>query len=471
MKKIIIASISLLTIYSCSDFLYSEPVEKVSITEQLGTKEGMLVALNGAYNQLRSTYFTEEAFVYGDLMAGNLKFSPSASSKNISVDASVTNIYNFDDQKDTSELEAFYSNTYQQINNINLILQYVDQLPDASISEISEIKAEALALRAFSHFYLYKHYSQNYTYTPDASHLGIVYNTVPLRVGVDYPSRSTVAENFISLENDVQQAILLFQPKHAIPAGQKKNFMNLDAAKLLGAEIALWKNDWQKAINYSDDVIQSSSYILTPSGEIGTNWAESESIFEIANTSNDESPILDLYSFTSSTNRSNYVASDDVYNLYTSDDQRKNLFTTQNLATKISNVEYNLPYHFTKKYQIKSTNLVYRQSLAYFIRAEASLKSGNSTQAINDINIIRNRAGLANLSTINIDILLEEKRKEFVFENQYFFDLMRNHRSVVRNNGCISSRCNATYPNVKFVAPIPQKTINVNSNMKQNPGY
>ncbi|MFC3157957.1 RagB/SusD family nutrient uptake outer membrane protein [Chryseobacterium arachidis] len=414
MKKIIFTAISFLSIYSCSDFLYSEPVEKVSITEQLGTKEGMLVALNGAYYQLRSTYFTESAFVYGDLLAGNLTFSPSASTNTISIDASVTNIYQFDDQKESSDMAAFYSSCYQLINNINLILQYADQLPDASSAEISEIKAEALALRAFTNFYLYKHYGQNYTYTSDASHLGIVYNTAPLKVGIDYPTRKTVAENFVSLENDIQQAISLFQPNHAIPVGQKKNFMNIDAAKLLAAEIALWKNDWQKAIDYSNDIIQNSSYTLTSSNEIGTNWAASESIFEIANTNENEFPVTVLYSFTDK-GRPNYVASEDIYNLFSANDQRKNLFETQNLVTKISGVSYTLPYHFTKKYKIKSESLIYRLGLAYFIRAEASLKSGNSAQALNDVNIIRNRAGLTNLSSVNLDILLEEKKKRICF--------------------------------------------------------
>ncbi|MFC3157958.1 hypothetical protein ACFOEQ_05165 [Chryseobacterium arachidis] len=52
-----------------------------------------------------------------------------------------------------------------------------------------------------------------------------------------------------------------------------------------------------------------------------------------------------------------------------------------------------------------------------------------------------------------------------------FFDLMRNHKNIVRNNGCISTNCSPTYPNNKFVAPIPQASVNINSAMQQNPGY
>lgn len=50
--------------------------------------------------------------------------------------------------------------------------------------------------------------------------------------------------------------------KHAIPVGIKKNFMSAVAAKTLAAEIALWKNDWQKAYDYSSDIINRSGLSL-----------------------------------------------------------------------------------------------------------------------------------------------------------------------------------------------------------------
>lgn len=470
MKKTIFLIISIVTLSSCSDFLRTEPVEKISINEQLSTKQGVLESLNGAYYQLRNTYFSEANFVYGDLLSGNLKFSPQNSGV-VTQDISVNLIYNFDDQSIASNLSYFYSDMYQIINNTNLILQYTNQLTDATPAEMSEIKAEAFAIRAFAHFQLYKYYAQNYTFTTDASHLGIVYNTQPLKAGVDYPQRKTAAEVFVLLENDIQQSLSLFQPIHAIPAGQKKNFMNSDAVKLLGAEIALWKNDWQKAYSYADDLINTTTLTLTPASAVSTDWAVSESVFEIANSSTGEFPAGLVYNYVSSATKSSYNASTDVYNLFTSSDNRKNLMETQNLKTGTTATSTNLPYYFTKKYKLQTGSLIYRLSLAYFIRAEAALRSGNSQQALSDINLIRNRAGISALSSVNIDILLEEKRKEFVFENQYFFDLIRNHKNIIRNDGCISTNCNPSYPNNKFVVPIPQATININSNMQQNPGY
>ncbi len=470
MKKIIIVSFALLSAVSCSDFLEHEPVESISINTQLSTKKGMLEALNGAYYQLRSTYFSESNYTYGDLLGGNLKFSPK-SNGTISVATNVQNVYQFDEDASNSDLEYLYSSCYQTINNINLIIQYADDLPDASPTEINEIKAEALALRAFTHFQLYKYYSQNYTYTPDASHLGIVYNTAPLKVGVDYPSRKTVAETFTLLENDITEALKFIQPDKAIPVGESKNFITPAAVKAIAAEIALWKNDWQKAYDYSSDIITNSGMILTPQGEMVEKWAEKESIWALGETVN-ASSLNSLYNLIDTKTTPLYVVSEDVYNLYSSNDIRKKLFDVQNIKTTVAGSgQPLLPYYFTTKYKTSSNNLIYRLSLLYFIRAEAALHIGNSSQALADVNVIRNRAGLDSLTSISIDVLLEEKRKEFVFENQYFFDLMRNHKNIIRNNGCISNNCNPTYPSNKFVVPIPYKSLNINSNMQQNPGY
>lgn len=471
MKRFILTLSILSSVISCRDFLVVEPVEQVSINEQLSTKQGVLVALNGAYYQLRSTIQSEVPYVYGDVQGGNLGFSPHSNTSLISAPSTIENIYNFDDLKTESESSYFYSDSYQLINNLNLILQYVDLLKDATESEKNEIKAEALTMRALIHFQLYRVYGQNYTYTAQASHLGIVYNTAPLKVGIDYPVRKSVVETFALLETDIINAISLFQEQRAIPELLDRNFMSENSAKAIAAEIALWKNDWQKAYDYSTDLINNSGLSLYANHVDPANWASSELILELPNTNNDVSLVASIYNYTSLANRSKYVASADLINLYSDSDKRRQLFEIRNLRTKVDGNVAQLPYYFTTKFRYNVKNAVYRLSELYFIRAEAALHLGNTVQALSDINKIRTRAGISELTTINIDLILEEKRREFAFENKYFFDLMRNHKNVVRNIGCISSNCSPSYPNDKFVLPIPQATINVNAHMQQNPGY
>lgn len=476
MKKIIITISLLGSIISCSDFLTVEPIEQVSINQQLSNKKGILVALNGAYYDLRSsTIFSLEPYIYADLLSGNLGFSPSSNTSLVGIPTlgSVAGTYNFDYNKTekSNTIFGFYSGSYELINNLNLILQYVDAIPDATESEKKQIKAEALAMRAFIHFQLYKMYSQNYTYTADASHLGIVYNTAPLKVGIDYPIRKSAAETFSLLESDISTAISLYQNEKAIPAGLERNFISINGAKTIAADIALWKNDWQKAYDYSTDIINNSGLALYPNTVSANDWAQSELIFELANTGEDNSPVSAIYNYTSASDRSNYVASTDLMNLYSTNDKRRQFYESKNLRTLVNGTSTQVPYYFTTKFKYNVNNSVYRLTELYFIRAEAAFHLGNTTQALSDINKIRTRAGIPELMTINIDLLLEEKRREFAFENKSFFDLTRNHKNIVRNIGCISTNCSPTYPNDKFVLPIPQATIDVNSYMQQNPGY
>lgn len=459
---------------SCRDFLVVEPVEQISINTQLSTKDGILIALNGAYYQLKSsTIHLPAPYVYGDLLSGNLSFSPNNNTGLINAPSATENLYNFEEskQQNTSTTKSFYSGSYALINNLNLILQFIDAVPDATESEKKEIKAEALAMRAFIHFQLYKMYAQNYTYTSDASHLGIVYNTAPLKVGIDYPSRKTVAETFSLLERDITTAISLFQNKKAIPTGEKRNFFSSNAAKAVAADIALWKNDWQKAYDYSTDIINNSGLSLYTDTALINNWASPELILELPNNSENNSVISTLYSYNTAASRSNYVASGDLMNLYSAEDKRRALYETKSIRTSINGAFTMVPYFFTTKFKYNISNVVYRLTELYFIRAEAALRLGNTNQALTDINSIRTRAGIPVLEAINIELLLEEKRREFAFENKTFFDLMRNHKNVVRNIGCISTNCSVTYPNDHFILPIPQETIDVNSAIQQNPGY
>ncbi|MDO5614730.1 MAG: RagB/SusD family nutrient uptake outer membrane protein [Cruoricaptor ignavus] len=474
MKKILIIISSVVLLQSCKDFLSREPVEQISINTQLSTKRGVLEALNGAYVTYRSSILFYAKFSYGDLLSGNLGFSPNPSGSNAGVIAAYNQVdllYNFDDVTISSELNSFYTTSYQAINNINLILQYVDELADATTNEKNQIKAECLALRASLHFELLKIYSQNYTYTADASHLGIIYNTAPVKVGIDYPARKTVAESADLLVEDITNAIELFTDNKALPVGLDKNFMSRNAAKMIASEIYLWKNDWQNAFDVSNDLILNSGISLASSSDYTTSWALAESVLELTNNKENNSSLEAIYNYDSQSSYSKFAISNDVYSLFDNNDLRLNLYEQQSLNTRLSSGNQNLPYTFTKKYKMGVAGLVYRITEAYFIRAESALNLGNTSQALQDINSVRQRAGLQNITSLSIDDLLIEKRKEFLCENKYFFDLMRYHKNIVREDGCISNNCNPTYPFDKFVAPIPQNAIEYNGNMVQNPSY
>ncbi len=73
---------------------------------------------------------------------------------------------------------------------------------------------------------------------------------------------------------------------------------------------------------------------------------------------------------------------------------------------------------------------VQRLSDVYLILAEALLGNRASTsdpEALNAINTVRQRAGLSRLSAISLEDILQERRIEFAYESDYWYDLVRIH--------------------------------------------
>ena len=131
------------------------------------------------------------------------------------------------------------------------------------------------------------------------------------------------------------------------------------------------------------------------------------------------------------------------------------------------------PFYFTKKMQDNAGVNVIRLSELYLIAAEAAARLEDFNTSINYLNVIRERAGLPKVDSNEnlLDEIFTERRRELCFEGHLFFDLARFQKNVVRNQGCLASTCNLTYPSSYFILPIPERNVEINSNMQQNEGY
>ncbi|MCR4029908.1 MULTISPECIES: RagB/SusD family nutrient uptake outer membrane protein [Flavobacterium] len=479
---------SVFLMQSCSDFLEQEPGTKVSITEQLENKEGVLQAMSGVYMELEELSRFAPYATYADLQGGNIKFTPtigtSTSSTNrgvISIRDNTIGIYSFDDKAEASNLASFYGNSYDVINQTNLVLEFTDALPDATDEEKKQIKAEALTIRAYTHFLLSQVYSQNYGFTADASHLGIVYNKKSTNDKLTYPSRETVANTYNFIIDDIKTALDLYSNTTLI-SGPTYSYFNKTNTKALLARVYLYKKDWKNAYDTANDVITNSGVTLTASDNYIAQWEQpdlpiSEILLEFSVKRNDAGDasvtMASAYGYTTNSNYGYYSASNDLIDLYESNDIRKQLFLTKPIETVVNLGFVTLNYNFTKKFQDNPGYVAFRLSEQYLIRAEAAIGLNNSDQARTDINTIRARAKATLLTDNNniLEALLLERRKELCFEGHLFFDMARNQKDVSRNDGCISSSCSLTYPSPKYILPIPRSNTNLNSNLKQNESY
>ena len=486
MKKCKLTIITTVFVFvSCSDFLYQEPDEQISIKEQFSTSEGLGQAINGMYYSIEALV-SSRYFIYADLVGGNFTFTPSKNTHVLQVNKGmgIYQVYDFQDTESESDYKAFYENAYETINQANTILEQIIEIDFLSSAKKNQIKAECLVARGYIHYLLSLLYAQNYNYTHDASHLGIVYNTKTLEVGYDFPERKTMAVTYSLIKEDLDNALLLFTEKQALAYGPDYSYFNEVTARALYAKIALQMNDWEKALEYSDWTIKNTSVFLMPDSVYISEWEKavepvSEVIIEFSIPHDkDEEPTssvgYDYFNYLNEKDYKNYVASEDLMNLYEAGDIRKNMFIEAWLPTSTYGEVSNRPYYFTKKFQDDPGTLYMRLTELYLIRSEAHARIGEDMQqALDDLNTIRKRAGIDNLKSAD-DILEEiflERRRELAFEGNLFFDIARFKKDVSRKSGCLSKTCNLKYPSNYYVLPIPEKSIAMNENMKQNEGY
>ena len=99
----------------------------------------------------------------------------------------------------------------------------------------------------------------------------------------------------------------------------------------------------------------------------------------------------------------------------------------------------------------------------YLTRAEANLRLntavGNTPTA--DINLIRVRAGLAPIASPTVADILNEREKELAFEGFRLHDYKRTKRTIGTT----------PYNSPVLVFPIPDREVNANPSLEQNPGY
>jgi hypothetical protein len=118
------------------------------------------------------------------------------------------------------------------------------------------------------------------------------------------------------------------------------------------------------------------------------------------------------------------------------------------------------------------------------IYAEAVIGSGASTSdaaAVGAVNRVRKRAGLSDLAVVTKSDILKERRAEFAFEGEYFYDLKRlpfaeakaiieaQERGTYNTNGTINSFKITGLTPAQMNLPLPQPEINANPALLEAP--
>ncbi len=138
--------------------------------------------------------------------------------------------------------------------------------------------------------------------------------------------------------------------------------------------------------------------------------------------------------------------------------------------------------------------LIFRYAEILLNYAEAAFELGKVNEALNAVNQIRDRAGIAKLSSIDRNKIRHERKVELAFENHRYWDLRRWRTAVndltrtytglryiydaatgkywLKFTGNIDGNPQTpTFPAKNYYFPIGQSRIAANPNLVENPGY
>lgn len=356
---------------------------------------------------------------------------------------------------------AIWKNLYFVIYQCN---DLIAQIPNStSLSNYTTVRLinEAKFLRAFSYFYLLN-----------------LYGYVPLILSTDVNANRVAFQAepekvYIQILKDLNEAKETLSTEYPTSGKFRANKW---AVYALLSRVYLMKNDWNAAEQIAGTVIQKG------------NYSPIDKVSDVFKPENRES-ILQFNTFggfvnsstslipTSDSEIPSYPISQQLFNSFDDGDMRKKDWVGLNTITSNNNVTlYPFSYKYKNRTQSGSReNLVaLRLTEQYLIRAEARVMLGKlvgSESGAEDLNVVRNRAGLRNTSATTKNELLsaieKERKVEFFLEwGARFFDLKRF--------GKLNEEMKIIKPFWSQKAeylPIPQTELTYNHNLAQNPGY
>jgi starch-binding outer membrane protein, SusD/RagB family len=446
-------------------FLELTPYSQVPLNQAIVDENSMQTAVNGMYAGLRATDFYGRSIpIDGDLLADNVYISASNSNRYL-IELTYTYIPTSGDQQNT------WAEGYAVILRANDIINA--NLP--SSSTVNELVGEALTMRAFVYFELLKFYAPPYLVDSTALGVPLVLQYDPLLT----PARNTVAEVYAQIESDLTKAIGLTTEVSNSSIASKY------VAEGLLARMYMFKGEYANAQASALDIVNNGGYSLTSANSLVNYWSATgtrsdlvETMFEVEFDITNNNSTDNLDAFYSQAGYGDALCTDNLYNTYSATDARQALIISGTRAGV--NVWVVNKYPNTTNPGGTDNTKVLRYAEILLTLAETYNRSGDDLSAqgyVNQVAQTRDPSfpGYTATGTALLSDIILERRKEFAFEGQRYWDLVRLNMDVVRDNttGNYLQNVPLTLPasDHRRIFPIPQAEINANKNMKQNAGY
>ena len=488
MKKItiILTVLGLMLITSCEEFLDVKPSNYAASETSITNAADAEVAINGLMRKMTSSlYYGRNFVIYGDAKGGD--FAVRSQGRGLDY------YYSFNHSASSGSGSGFWEQIYNCILQANNLIKNIQKMEDDGNGSdvLSEFKAQAMTARALMYFDLVRLYGK--CYNMDKTSLGVPLVLEPLDASAQ-PVRATVEAVYTQILKDLDDAAPY------LSEDKLEGFINYYTNKALKARVYLFMDNFTASLAAAEEVINSGEYSLYANDEWVDSWSGefgSESIFELAiypaegdlETGSLGYYLLRLYKVTGASGW--FMASDYWINRMSEDptDIRWGIMDyDESSDTRFgSSLKYvGGPAMAGDKGSRSAVNVkIIRLSEMYLIAAEAALRlpTPDMTKAAGYLNEIRKRSpGLepATEATVTIDMIIDEKSKEFFAEGLRYFDMLRLNRTIEFNDEFITPAVVITHRQktldrtfYKTILPISQTELDANPAIQsqQNPGY
>ena len=503
-----------LSIVGCSD-LEENALSQLEPDERIVDLQTVETTIAGAYGHLSARAFMSRALGLTLMLRSDMGDigNPSTNPDRVEHDQFTVSANNPLILNPSNPERSFWPRLYQMVRGANETLRELNGLEEQDAGVKEEIAGRARFIRGFAYYHLVRlfgeiPYLDEITLTVDAS--------VAPRTSVDI-----VYENIIADFEYAKEWLPDSRTNRALPGKS--------AASAFLASVYLTREEYQMAYNEATDIInKAGTYNLALEPDY-------RNIFHAANTDlslepifvidfvgtnvNDESRDY-LAAFTGFYGQATYypsggwsvlVPAQAVFDTWDDGDYRKEVNFDDEALDNSGNV---LPYTSFSSLDPRNTNRPHiskytamagdlpqantsgrdshsnyqmmRYAEVLLIAAEAAIELGNTSEADQYINMIRERArngdgtgapssAPADISGATIDDVLEERRLELAFEHKRWYDIVRRKmgNEVFGSNGFeVEQQGTQNFDSSRdYLLPIPPLEITNNPNLSQNPGY
>ncbi|WP_127127082.1 RagB/SusD family nutrient uptake outer membrane protein [Pseudoflavitalea rhizosphaerae] len=486
-KQIIIILAGLVALTSCDKLVaIDDPIDSITTNQVFRDDVQAKAAMAGVYSKLANGNGQGSASNHFSAGLSTVLGGLSADELSVRLTGEDNPFLQFSTNKilvQNAVSPELWSSAYTTIYNANSVIEGIAASTSSSLSQgvRKKLTAESKVIRAFCYFYLVNFFGD-----------------LPLVLTVDFNetrnyTRTPVADVYKQIIKDLKEAQVDLPTENTGPGGARI-YADKWAATALLARAYLYTRDYENAYREASAVIANTAqfglemdldkpFLKTSREAIWqfenytTNYsrgnATGEGAFLIPGRNSDADPLFSLIY---------YHMTDELVQAFEPTDKRLSQWVGVSPVNNTGSTKY-----FAYKYKMGYHNRIIggeateyytalRLAEQFLIRAEAAANgAAGLTDAIDDLNAIRFRAGLNdlpdNLSQQDVFAAIEKERRTELFLEwgHRWFDLKRTGKASSE-----LSQMSAKQPwagDYQLLYPIPVNEIINNRNLAPNPGY